>query len=88
MTVEIRRVAKGNNMTVDLAVLCAEMRAVELLTTLQAAINGDAHWRLRAAVLLREINEGVLPPRYSEALHEIDGRKRAAEILGDICDAD
>ena len=61
----------------------AEMRAGDLVATLQAAVRGDAHWRLRATVLLREIDDGVLPPRYSEALREAEARKRAAVILND-----
>ena len=73
-------------MTVELRLVVAEMRASELLTTLQAAVNGDSHWRVYAGQLLREINEGVLPPRYAEALREVNARKRAAEILADVCD--
>jgi hypothetical protein len=67
----------------------AEMRAADLVAALQSALNGNPHWRIHAAVLLREINTGVLPPRYSEALREVDARKRAAEILNDVrADAD
>jgi hypothetical protein len=65
----------------------AEMRAADLLVALQAAIRGDAHWRACAATLLREINAGVLRPSGIEALREVDARKRAAEILNDVCDA-
>ena len=61
----------------------AEMRAADLVAALQAAVAGESHWRLRATVLLREIDEGVLRPG------GIDARKRAAEILNDVCaDAD
>ncbi len=63
--------------------IVSEMRAADLVSALQAAVNGDSHWRLRATVLLREIDEGVLRPRSIEALREIDARKRAAEILDD-----
>ena len=69
----------------DTKLICAEMRASELLSTLQSALNGDSHWRLRAAVLLREINEHIIPERFTEALREADARKRAAEILNDVC---
>jgi hypothetical protein len=69
----------------DITLICAEMRAGELLFTLQAAVNGDAHWRLNAKALLAEINDCVLPPRYTEALREVDARKRAAEIMDDLC---
>ena len=58
--------------------IVAEMRAVDLFNALQAALNGDAHWRIRAAVLLREIT--TLEPM--EALREIEARKRAASSDG------
>ena len=73
-------------MTVELRLVVAEMRAAELLTTLQSALNGDAHWRLQAANLLGEINDCVLPKHTTEALREIDARKRAAEMMMDLCD--
>lgn len=69
----------------DTRLICAEMRAGELLVALQAAVRGDPHWRLRASVLLREIEELMLPPLATEALREADARKRAAEIMNDAC---
>lgn len=72
-------------MTVDPQLIVAELRANDLLTTLQAAVRGDSHWRLRAAVLIREINELQLPPLATKALREADARKRALEMMEDIC---
>ena len=67
----------------------AEMRAADLVSTLRHAVAGDAHWRRDAAQLLADIDGGILRPSSIEALHEIDARKRAAEILNDVCcDAD
>jgi hypothetical protein len=63
----------------------AEMRAADLVTTLRHAVAGDAHWRREAQQLLADIDNGVLRPCSIEALHEIDARKRAAEILNDVC---
>jgi hypothetical protein len=73
-------------MTVDPKLICAEMRAGELLVVLQHALVGHSHWRLEAATLLREIGDCVLPARCTEALREVDARKREAEIMGDLCD--
>jgi hypothetical protein len=66
--------------------IVTEMRAAELAAALRHAVAGDAHWRLEAKTLLAEINDCVLPPRYSEALREVDTRKRAAEIMDDLVD--
>ena len=66
------------------AQIVAEMRAGELRVALLAAVNGAPHWRANANQLLREINELVLPPLATEALREIDAKKRAAEIMADI----
>ena len=69
--------------------ILTEMRAAELAQCLRHAIAGAAHWRREATQLLADIDNGVLRPRSIEALHEIDARKRAAEILNDVCaDAD
>ena len=70
----------------DTRLIVAEMRAGELLVSLQAAVDGNPHWRPRATTLLREINDLVLPPRATEALREADARKRAAEIMRDLAD--
>jgi hypothetical protein len=64
----------------------AEMRAADLVTTLRHAVAGDAHWRLEAKQLLADIDNGVLRPGGLEALREVDARKRAAEIMGDLVD--
>ena len=69
--------------------IVSEMRAADLVSTLRHAVAGDAHWRREAAQLLADIDSGILRPSSIEALHEIDARKRAAEILNDVCaDAD
>ena len=73
-------------MTVDIRLVVAEMRAAELLTTLQSAVHGDAHWRLNAGKLIAEINDCVLPARCTAALREVDARKRAAEVMDDLVD--
>jgi hypothetical protein len=79
-------VARANE--VDPLLIVAEMRAGDLLIALQSAVAGDAHWRMRAQALLREIARGVLPEYMTEALRtelrEVDSRKRAAEIATDI----
>jgi hypothetical protein len=62
-----------------------EMRAADLAQALRHAVAGDAHWRLEAQQLLSDIDNGVLRPGGTEALREIDARKRAAEILSDVC---
>lgn len=69
----------------DRILIVAEMRAAELLTALEDAVRGNSHWRMKAAGLLRSIARYELPPQCSEALRELDGRKRAAEILNDVC---
>jgi hypothetical protein len=71
-------------MTVDPILIIAEMRAGELVAALQRAVNGEAHWRLEASKLLTEIADCVLPEPATEALREIDARKRAAEVLEDV----
>jgi hypothetical protein len=63
-----------------------EMRAADLAQALRHAVAGDAHWRLEAKRLLDDIDNGVLRPCGVEALREVDARKRAAEIMGDLCD--
>jgi hypothetical protein len=66
--------------------IVAEMRAGELLATLISALSGAPHWRLRAAVLVGEIEGHKLPELSIDALREADARKRAAEmILEDAC---
>jgi hypothetical protein len=73
-------------MTVDPKLIVAECRAEELLTALQRAVNGEPHWRLQAAELLRAIADHELPEPATEALREVDARKRAAEMMMDLCD--
>ena len=70
--------------------IITEMRAAELAAVLRHAVAGDAHWRRDAAQLLADIDNGIiLRPSSIEALREVDARKRAAEILNDVCcDAD
>ena len=63
----------------------AEMRAADLVATLRHAVAGDAHWRREATQLLADIDNGILRPSSIEALHEVDARKRAAEIMDDLC---
>jgi hypothetical protein len=69
----------------DRVLIVAEMRAAELLTALTSAIRGDPHWRMKASGLLRSIARYELPEPATEALREVDARKRAAEILNDVC---
>jgi hypothetical protein len=64
----------------------AEMRAADLVSTLRHAVAGESHWRLEAKRLLDDIDNGVLRPSCKEALREADAKKRAAEILADVCD--
>lgn len=66
--------------------ILTEMRAAELAQALRHAIAGEAHWRIEAARLLADIDNLVLRPSNIEALRETDARKRAAEIMGDLCD--
>jgi hypothetical protein len=66
--------------------IVAEMRAGELLTALEDAVKGNPHWRMKASGLLRSIARYELPEPATEALREEDARKRAAEIMGDLCD--
>jgi hypothetical protein len=73
-------------MTVDPKLICAEMRANELLGALQDACNGAPGWRQKTSALLRSIARYELPERATDALREVDARKRAAEILTDVCD--
>jgi hypothetical protein len=76
-------------MTDTIKLVVAERRAAELLTVLQSAVNGDPHWRIDARRLLGKIDRLDMPEPMSEEerdrLREIDARKRAAEILGDVC---
>jgi hypothetical protein len=65
--------------------IVAECRAEELLAALQAAVAGQPHWRLHATTLLRAIANHKLPEPQIEALREIDARKRAAEMMDDLC---
>jgi hypothetical protein len=74
-------------MTVDHKLVVAELRAGDLLVALQAAVNGDSHWRQKAAWLLADIEALRLPAPAFEKLREIDGRKRALEQMEDIVDA-
>ena len=67
----------------DRVLIVAEMRAAELLTALHDAVRGNPHWRMKASALLRSIARYELPEPATEALREIDARKRAAEILDD-----
>ena len=66
--------------------IVAEMRAGELLTALEDAVKGNPHWRMKASGLLRSIARYELPEPATDALREVDARKRAAEIMGDLCD--
>jgi hypothetical protein len=66
--------------------IIAEMRAGELLTALEDAVKGNPHWRMKASGLLRSIARYELPEPATEALREVDARKRAAEIMSDLCD--
>jgi hypothetical protein len=67
----------------DIKLVVAELRAADLLVALQAAVSGDSHWQQKAAWLLADIEALRLPAPAFEKLREIDGRKRAAEILHD-----
>lgn len=69
----------------DRVLIVAEMRAAELLTALEDAVRGNPHWRMKASGLLRSIARYELPEPATEALREVDARKRAAEIMGDLC---
>ena len=75
----------GFNMT-DIRLVCAEMRAAELLATLQAAVDGAPNWALQARMLLDDIEALRLPPKAVERLREIDALRRAAEIMTDLVD--
>jgi hypothetical protein len=72
----------------DRILIVAEMRAGELLTALTDATLGKPQWRFKASALLRSIARYELPPLATEALREVDARKRAAEIMGDLCSND
>ena len=74
-------------MTVDHKLIVAELRAGDLLVALQAAVNGDSHWRQKAAWLLADIEHLRLPAPAFERLRELDARKRAAEQMEDVVDA-
>jgi hypothetical protein len=75
-------------MMVDTRLIVAECRAGDLLVALQDAVDGAPHWRLHAAKLLRAISDHELPDLSIEALREADARKRAAEVMDDICRSD
>ena len=68
----------------DMRIVCAEMRAAELLATLQAAVDGAPNWRLQARMLLDDIEALRLPPKAFDRLKELDALRRAAEIMGDV----
>lgn len=70
-------------MTVDPKLICAELRASDLLCVLQSAYNGAPHWRRDAGQLLRSIERLELPEPLPERLRETDHRKRVAEIIAD-----
>jgi len=56
-----------------------------LLTVLQKAVDYQRHWLLEARALLDEIENLRLPEGYDERLREADARKRALEVMDDIC---
>jgi hypothetical protein len=68
----------------DTILIVAEMRAGELLATLQAAIDGAPHWRSEAKHLLRSIADLELPEPVPEQLRAVDARRRALEICDDL----
>lgn len=74
-------------MNIDPTLICAELRAADLLTTLQKAYNGDPHWRREAGDLLHSIRNHILPQQATNRLVEIDCLRRAAEIMEDVADA-
>jgi len=67
----------------DIKLVVAELRAADLLVALQAAVNGDSHWRMKAAWVLADIEALRLPAPALEKLREIDGLRRAAEQMED-----
>jgi len=69
----------------DRCLIVAEMRAAELLTALTDAVHGNKLWRWKAAALLRSIARYELPEPATERLREVDARKRAAEMMMDLC---
>jgi hypothetical protein len=73
---------------IDPRLICAEIRASELLAALENAVQGKPRWRSNAHSLLHDIAACQLPPRSIEALREADARKRAAECMDDICRSD
>jgi len=75
----------NDNDNYDLRLVLAEMRAGDLLTALQSALNGDPHWRANAAQLLEDIRNLIIPAAIVPKFLEIDAKKRAAEILEDHC---
>lgn len=64
--------------------ICAELRAAELLACLRDAVAGAPKWRSTAGRLLREIDRLELTEARADHLREIDHRKRMAEIIGDL----
>ena len=63
----------------DTKLVVAECRAGDLLACLQAALNGESHWRPKAKKLLWEIDLLAIPEPRIEWLREVDDRKRRAE---------
>jgi N12 class adenine-specific DNA methylase len=73
---------------IDRKLIVAEMRAGDLLSALQAAVNGDHHWRHHAHTLLDDIDNLRLPDLATARLREIDATKRAIEIADDLLECD
>jgi hypothetical protein len=67
----------ANSYSVDPLLIVAELRAGDLLCALQAAVAGDAHWRMKAQQLLREISNARLPELLPLPIAEIQARKQA-----------
>jgi hypothetical protein len=56
----------------DMTLIVAEMRAGELLATLQAAVDGAPHWRSEAKQLLHSIADLELPEPVPEQLRDTE----------------
>ena len=67
----------ANSYSVDPLLIVAELRAGDLLTCLQSAVAGDAHWRMKAQQLLREIANAKLPELLPLPIAEIEARRQA-----------
>jgi hypothetical protein len=50
--------------------MVAEMRAIELLRALRAAVTGAPHWRLEGENLLMLVESGVPPARFREQFQQ------------------